>query len=168
MTTLQRFILFRTVLLSLKLQGSKSLYLIMTKYNENPLRADFNPGTPAGQKIFLEKTKPLPDDKRLNLTASNATKIMEVLQLKEVSMGKIINAIPTSWLGGVAGDFKNLLSQSPSISLERMQREAHRRNGNPIAETDPLPPLPWIKTDLTPATDAGHKVTLHCRVDEMK
>ena len=69
--------------------------VIMTEYNENPLRSDFNPGTAAGQKIFLEKTKPLLDDKRLDLTASNATKIMEVLQLKEASMGKIITAIPT-------------------------------------------------------------------------
>ena len=84
----------------------------MTEYNENPLRADFNPGTAAGQKIFLEKTRPLPDDKRLDLTASNALKIIEALQLKEASMGKIITAIPTSWTGGTAGNFKNLLSHT--------------------------------------------------------
>ena len=51
--------------------------VIMTEYNETPLHADFNPGTVAGQKIFLEKTRGLPGDKRLNLTASNAIKIME-------------------------------------------------------------------------------------------
>ena len=139
--------------------------VIMTEYNENPLRSDFNPGTPAGQKIFLEKTKPLPDDKRLDMTASNATKILDYLQLKEASIGKIITAIPTQWIAGVASHFKNLLSQSPSITLERIQREAFRRHGTPVAETDPLPALPWIKTDLTPATDAAHKVTFHRRVD---
>ena len=83
---------------------------IMTEFNENPFRANFNPGTAAGQKIFLEKTRGLPEDKHLDLTASNAIKIMEALQLKEANMGKIITAIPTSWTGGTAGNFKNLLS----------------------------------------------------------
>ena len=48
----------------------------MTEYNENPLRANFNPGTQAGQKIFLEKTRGPKDELRLDLTATNATKIM--------------------------------------------------------------------------------------------
>ena len=119
--------------------------VIMTKYNENPLRADFNPGTAAGQKIFLEKTRALLEDKRLKLTASNAIKITEALQLKEANMGNITTAIPSSWTGGTAGNFKNLLSQSQSISLERMQQENHRRNATAVAETDPNPPLPWVK-----------------------
>ena len=139
--------------------------VIMTEYNENPLRANFNPGTAAGQKIFLEKTRGLPEDKRLDLTASNAIKIMEALQLKEANMGKIITAIPTSWTGGTAGNFKNLLSQSPSISLERMQREAHRRNATALAETDPIPPLPWAKSDLDPANVDADKERFYRRVD---
>ena len=85
----------------------------MTNYSENPLRSDFNPGTAAGQKIFLEKTRGLSEDKRLDLTALNAVKILEALQLKEANMGKIVTAIPTSWTGGIAGYVKNLLSQSP-------------------------------------------------------
>ena len=87
---------------------------------------------------------------RLDLTALNTVKILEALQLKEANMGKIITAIPISWLGGTAGDFKNLLSQSPSISLERMQREAHRRNATALAETDPIPSTPWVKSILDP------------------
>ena len=39
-------------------------------WTENPLTGDFNPGTTAGQKIFLEKTKGLAADKRLALTNS--------------------------------------------------------------------------------------------------
>ena len=80
----------------------------MTEYNENPLRADFNPGTAAGQKIFLEKTRGLTECKRLDLTTSNTIKIMEALQLKEANMGKIITTIHTSWTGGTAGNFKNI------------------------------------------------------------
>ena len=113
----------------------------MIEYNEKPRCAKFNPGTTVERKIFLEKTRALPEDKRLDLTVSNATKIMEILQLKEASMGKIITAIPTSWTAGVVGNLKNLLSQSPSISLERMQREAHCHNATEIAETDQISSL---------------------------
>ena len=77
----------------------------MTEYNDNPLCANFNPDTAHRQNIFLETTRALPEDKRLNLTASNTIKIMEVLQLKEANMGEIITAIPTSWTGGTACNF---------------------------------------------------------------
>ena len=37
----------------------------MTEWTENPFQADFNPGTVAGQKFFIEKTKGLSDEKRV-------------------------------------------------------------------------------------------------------
>ena len=129
------------------------------------MNSNFNPGTTAGQKIFLEKTKGLSEDKRLPLTSSSASAIMAVLRGKEQLMGEVVTGIPTTYAGGTAGAFKNLITQSPSIELERVQREAFRRFGNAINEADPVPDSPWAKTDLTPATDDAHKKIFYKRVD---
>ena len=45
-------------------------------WNENPLTGNLNPGTVAGQKIFLEKTKGLATAGQLPLSNASATKIM--------------------------------------------------------------------------------------------
>ena len=51
-------------------------------WNENPFTGKFNPGTVAGQKIFLEKTKGLATAGQLPLSNVSATKIMEFLKMK--------------------------------------------------------------------------------------
>ena len=58
-----------------------------TEWTENPMNSNFNPGTAAAQKIFLEKTKGLPEDKRLPLTSSSAKAIMAVLRGKGATHG---------------------------------------------------------------------------------
>ena len=68
---------------------------IMTEYSENLLRAIFNPGNQGGQKILLEKTRALSEEKHLDLTASNASNIIEYLDLEKAHIGEIISAIPT-------------------------------------------------------------------------
>ena len=45
-------------------------------WDENPLTGNFNPGTVAGQKIFLENTKGLATAGQLPLSNASATKIM--------------------------------------------------------------------------------------------
>ena len=94
-------------------------------WSENPLTGDFNPGTSAGQKIFLEKVKGPSEDKQVPLTSSRSADIMSYLKVKEQVMGKVVTHIPTTYTGGVAADFVNLIHQSPSITVERVQREAH-------------------------------------------
>ena len=135
-----------------------------TVWTENPLTSNFNPGDPAGQKIFLEKTKGLPEDKRLPYSSVNSAEIMEYLRAKEQLMGEVVTSIPTSYTGGNAGDFKNLLTQSPSISLERVQREAHRRYGTAIAENNDVPMQPWTKAALDPANSDDDKKRFYQRV----
>ena len=66
----------------------------------------------------MEKTKGLDTDKQLALTNSNAQKIMEILKVKEQVMGSVVTFIPTTYNGGTGTDHKNLIHQSPSISLE--------------------------------------------------
>ena len=93
-------------------------------WTENPLQGDFNPGTNAGQKIFLEKTKGLDSDKRLALTNSNAQKIMEIFKVKEQVMGNVVTFIPTVYTAGTGSEHMNLIHQSQSITLEMCQRAA--------------------------------------------
>ena len=51
-------------------------------WNENPLTGNFNPGTVAGKKIFLENTKGLATAEQLTLSNTSAPKIMEFLKMK--------------------------------------------------------------------------------------
>ena len=64
-------------------------------WNENPLTGNFNPGTVAGQKMFLEKTKGLATAGQLPLSNTPATKIMEFLNMKEQLMGTVVTGVPT-------------------------------------------------------------------------
>ena len=73
------------------------------------MTGNFNPGTTAGQKIFLEKTKGLSDDKRLALTNSNSAAIMTYFKVKEQTMGEVVTHIPTTWTAGVGGSYMNLI-----------------------------------------------------------
>lgn len=134
-------------------------------WNENPLTGNFNPGTSSGQKIFLEKTKGLATDKRLALTNSNAAEILALLKVKEQVMGGVVTGIPTSYAGGVPGGLMNLITQSPSIPLEMVQRRAFKRYNNPIAEHDPVPNQPWTANILDPATVDADKVIFYDRVN---
>ena len=134
-------------------------------WTENPLTGNFNPGSTSGQKIFLEKTKGLEASKRLALTNSNSTEIMAFLKVKEQIMGATVTGIPTSYAGGIGIALMNLIHQSPSISLEMCQRRAHVRYGNPIGDTDPIPPQPWRSRTLDPANVAADKATFYDRVN---
>ena len=135
-------------------------------WTENPLTGDFNPGTVSGQKIFLEKTKGLDTDKRLALTNSNAQKIMEILKVKEQVMGSVVTFIPTTYNGGTGTDHKNLIHQSPSISLESCQRAAFARFGTSlVGDNAPIPDQPWLTVDLDPAVNAGDKAKFYDRVN---
>ena len=134
-------------------------------WTENPLQGDFNPGTNAGQKIFLEKTKGLDSDKRLALTNSNAQKIMEIFKVKEQVMGNVVTFIPTVYTAGTGSGHMNLIHQNQSISLEMCQRAAFGRFGTLLADTDPIPPQPWMVTALNPAADANDKKQFYNRVN---
>ena len=46
--------------------------MAVTEWKTDPYHGNFNPGTPLGHKIFLEKSKGLELEKRFNLTKTNA------------------------------------------------------------------------------------------------
>ena len=86
-------------------------------WNENPLTGNFNPGTVAGHKIFLEKTKGLATAGQLPLKNASATKIMEFMKMKEQLMGTVVTGVPTVYTAGVVSSPMNLIHQSPSNFL---------------------------------------------------
>ena len=49
--------------------------------------------------------------------------------------------------------------------MNRLQREAHKRYINAIAEGDVLPPTPFKVTQLDPANNPNHKEIFYSRVD---
>ena len=90
-------------------------------WNENPLTGNFNPGTVAGQKIFLNKTKGLATAGELPLSNASATKIMEFLKMKEQLMGTVVTRVPTVYTAVVGSSLMNLIHYSPSIPLDNVQ-----------------------------------------------
>ena len=99
------------------------------------------------------------------LTNSNAQKIMEILKVKEQVMGSVITFVPTAYSGGIGIDHKNLISQSPSISLEACQRAAFVRFAAPLGDNDPIPDQPWTTAQLDPGASNDDKAKFYDRVN---
>ena len=59
--------------------GAPAVAAPVVIFNENPLTGNFNPGTVAGQNIFLEKTKVLATAGKLLLSIASSTTIMYIL-----------------------------------------------------------------------------------------
>ena len=134
-------------------------------WNVNPLTGNFNPCTASGQRLFLKKTEGLPVDQRLPLTNSSSEKIMEILKIKEQVMGGVVTGVPTSYAGGIPSELKNIIYQSPSITIEMCQRRAFTRYSTPLGEHDPIPARPWMEAPIDPANIAGDKDRFYDRVN---
>ena len=61
--------------------------------------------------------------------------------------------------------YGNMLTEYSSIEMDCLQREAHKRYSNAIAEDDALPPTPFKVTQLYPANNPVHKELLYLWVD---
>ena len=81
-------------------------------------------------------------------------------------MGSVVTFIPTTYNGGTGTDHKNLIHQSPSISLESCQQAAFARFGTAlVGDNAPIPDQPWLTVDLDPAVNAGDKAKFYDRVN---
>ena len=136
------------------------------EWKTNPYHRNFNPGTPLGHKIFLEKTKGLELEKRFDLTKTNALDIRKYLLARESNMGDEMQKTPIAWDGaGTVVQTANLLTQYHLISLEHLQRAAHERFNLAILQGDPIPTPPFAARVLTPATDVADKKSFYAQVD---
>ena len=125
------------------LEESKTIPAIMAaiEWKTYPYHGNFNPGTPLGHKIFLEKSKGLELEKRFDLTKTNALDIRKYLLARESNMGDEMRKIPIAWDGaGTVVQTANLLTQYHLFLLEHLQRAAHVRLNLAIAQGDPIPP----------------------------
>ena len=94
----------------------------------NPYHAKFNPSTKSDQAIFENKTKGLPADERFTATKKDSEGICRLLQAKSSSLGAVVTRVPQEYDGvGNVTDNGNLLTEYPSIEIDRLQREAHRQ-----------------------------------------
>ena len=129
------------------------------------LSRQFNPSTKAGQAIFEKKTKGLPANESFTATKKDSQGIRRLLQAKSSSLGAVVNRVPQEYdaTGNVTAH-GNLLTEYSSIEMNRLQREAHKRYSNAIAEGDVLPPTPFKVTQLDPTNNPDHKELLYLRV----
>ena len=121
---------------------------------DNPNVGNFNPGKKLGQEIFEKKTKGLKEEKRLAETKKDAQAICSFLGNKSPALGKFVTRIPIKYNARRdTTECGNLLCEYGSISMNLLQREAHKFFSNPVAADDHFPAAPFVVTTLDPAND---------------
>ena len=91
----------------------------------NPMTADFDPGTPYGQKIFESKTRGLSEDKKFEVTSKEGAEIRKFLMGKQGSLGGVVTNIPLEYNpNGTVKTTGNLIKQYQCIKFDAMRREA--------------------------------------------
>lgn len=126
-----------------------------------PDRGNFNPGTKHGQLIFNEKSKGLPEDKRLDLNRTNGPNIHKVLRAREPHFRGVTEIpIKIDALGNVV-ESGNILIQHQKITLSDCQRAGHILFQDGFSLQDPVPATPFTATVLDPANTPGHKARFY-------
>ena len=132
----------------------------------NPYHGKFNPLTKAGQAIFENKAKGLPADERFTATKKDSQGIRRLLQAQFSSLGAVVIRVLQEYNGeGYVTAHGKLLTEYSSIEMDCLQREAHKRYSNSIAEGDLLPPTPYKVTQLDTANNPDHKELFYSWVE---
>mmetsp|Transcript_16553 Transcript_16553/g.33761 ORF Transcript_16553/g.33761 Transcript_16553/m.33761 type:complete len:231 (-) Transcript_16553:277-969(-) len=135
------------------------------EWKTNPFHGNFNPGTTNGQKMFIERSKEHAEGKRFNLSIEFATDIHQFLISKEGELGNCCN-IPIAFNGhNCPMEFANLITQHSKISLELVQRNAHKRFATMLAQNADVPTPPFTSRTLDPANNNDDKATFYDRVN---
>ena len=119
---------------------------------DNPNVGNFNPVTKAGQAILEKKTKGLKEENRPTSTNKDSQAIRCFLGGGISGIRKSRYSIPITYDAvGDSTEWGNLLCEYSSISMNILQREAHKRFINPVATVYPLPAAPFTATTIEPA-----------------
>ena len=65
-----------------------------SRWTANPMAANFDLGTPQGQRIFDVKTRGLPEDKKFEITTMEGAELRKYLLWKQAALGGIVTCIP--------------------------------------------------------------------------
>ena len=138
-------------------------------WTDNPLSADFNPGTRAGSAIFLEKSKGPIDGQRIGDTIADAKKLHEFLKTKATTFGPCCTHIPIAFdATGSPTKFASLIDQYQSMTYQHVIREAHKRFGTELAPgvdiPDSTPSNLWALRTIDPANVDDDKAIFYNRV----
>ena len=128
--------------------------------------ARINPTTSTGQKLFLENSKGLPVDQRLDLTQANGKKIHRFFRANEVNI-RSSTEVQLYDVNGRKGRVLNLLRQYHLISLDDCIKEGHVlfQEGYDPSNYVPHQKGPFLATTLMPATNLAHQNRYYDIVD---
>ena len=105
-------------------------------------------------------------DERFTAKKKDSHGIRRLLQAKSLSLGAVVTRVLQEYdAAGNVTAHGNLIAEYSSIEMNRLQREAHKRYSNEIAEGDVLPPTPFKVTQLDPTNNPDHKELFYSRVD---
>ena len=76
-------------------QNKKTSNMSSTMFILDPYSSDINPGTGAGQKLFLKATEERTDAKRVDVTQGNAKEFLEMMtdDAKNFSWGSLVHRV---------------------------------------------------------------------------
>ena len=86
--------------------------------------------------------------------------LLQFLEATALDLSSCCNKIPTAFnaMGNVTEHGNLITDYYKDVSLKRLQRQAHRRYGTAVSETDPIPATPFALRTIDPAnndTDKG-------------
>ena len=100
----------------------------------------------------------MPADERFTATKKDPQGIHRLIQEKSSSLGAVVTRVPQKYDAALnVTAHGNILTEYPSIEMDCLQQESHKRYSTAIAEVDALTPTPFKVTQLYPANDPDHK-----------
>ena len=124
---------------STNMAGTAPTAATLTQFVNNPYQANFNPSDKVGAQLYIEATKPFADDKRIEVSQKNVTKLMNQLNgdARKFFWSPLINLVDTNDAGTAK---KQILEDFETLSLEDVKKQANRIWNDPAAlHSDPLP-----------------------------
>ena len=102
--------------------GSTTTTTTLTQFVNNPYQADFNPSDKVGAQLYIEATKPFADDKRIEVTQKNVTKLMDQLNgdARKFFWSLLINLVDTH---DARTAKKQILEDFDTLSLEDVKNK---------------------------------------------
>ena len=91
----------------------------LSQWTANPVSANFDTGTPQGQKISDAKTRGLPEDKKFEITTMEGRELRKYLLGRQAALGGVVTCIPTERnADGTMKITSNLIKQYQLIPFE--------------------------------------------------
>jgi hypothetical protein len=139
-------------------------------WTDNPLTATFNPGTRAGNQIFLEKSKGPVDGERIGDTIADSKRLHDFIKTKINTFGPCCSHVPIEFNdAGVPTKYASIVDQYQSITVPLVIREAHRRFGTELAPDAAIPNSSptslWNVHAIDPANNENDRAIFYDRVN---